>query len=140
MTLWSRADLVRLTIGVVTGGVVVALAWNGAATRSQLDDQTGFIVLGVAGFLVAVLAQGVWLKRGRRAVATYATTIQASVAAFVEQPSVTTMTGTDGLVATAGMLHFHRSDCPIAAGRGWSAEPRRSHEAAGRTPCGICTP
>ena len=140
MTLWSRADLVRLAVGIATGGVVVAVAWNGAATRSQLDDQTGFIVLGVAGFLVAVLAQSVWLKRGRRAVATYATTIQASVAAFVEQPSVTPMIGTDGLVATAGMLHFHRPDCPIAAGRGWSAEPRRSHEAAGRTPCGICTP
>ena len=140
MTLWSRADLIRLTVGIATGGVVVAVAWNGAATRSQLDDQTGFIVLGVAGFLVAVLAQSVWLKRGRRAVATYATTIQAAVAAFVEQPSVTPMTATDGLVATAGMLHFHRPDCPIAAGRGWSAEPRRHHETAGRTPCGICRP
>ena len=140
MTPWSRADLVRLAIGIATGGVVVALAWNGAATRSQLDDQTGFIVLGVAGFLVAVLTQSLWLKRGRRAVATYATTIRASVAALAEQPSVTPMTGTEGLVATNEMRHFHRPDCPIAAGRGWSAEPRRSHETAGRTPCGICTP
>jgi hypothetical protein len=53
-------------------------------------------------------------------------------------PSVVT-TG-EGLVATGDMRHFHRSDCPIAAGRGWSAEPRRSHEAVGRTPCGICQP
>ena len=140
MTLWSRADLVRLTIGIATGGAVVAVAWNGAATRSQLDDQTGFVILGVAGFLVAVLAQSVWLKRGRRAVGAYATTIQASVAALVEQPSVTPMREAEGLVATGDMRHFHRPDCPIAAGRGWSAEPRRSHEATGRTPCGICTP
>ncbi len=140
MTLWSRADLVRLAIGIATGGVVVAVAWNGAATRSQLDDQTGFIVLGVAGFLVAVLAQSLWLKRGRRAVGAYATTIQASVAALVERPSATPMTGPDGLVATGDMRHFHLPDCPIAAGRGWSAEPRRYHETAGRTPCGICQP
>jgi peptidoglycan/LPS O-acetylase OafA/YrhL len=142
VTPWSRADLVRLAIGVVTGGVVVALAWNGAATRSQLDDQTQYIVLGVAGFLVAVVAQSLWLKRGRRAVAVYATAVEATVAALVEEPPVlpSPVTSSDGLVATGGMRHFHRPDCPIAAGQGWSTEPRRSHETAGRTPCGICRP
>ena len=137
---WSRGDAVRLIVGVAAGGIVVALAWNGAATRSQLDDQTGFIVLGMAGFLVAVLAQSVWLKRGRRAVAAYAAIVQTTVAALVEQPRAAPVTGGAGLVATAGMHYFHRPDCPIASGRGWGAEPRRSHEAAGRTPCGICRP
>ena len=140
---WSRADLVQLAIGVVTGGVVVGLAWNGAATRSQLDDQTQYIVLGVAGFLVAVVAQSLWLKRGRRAVALYAATVQTTVASLVAEESPTgpsLAASSEGLVATGEMRHFHRPDCPIAVGQGWSTEPRRSHEAAGRTPCGICTP
>jgi hypothetical protein len=140
VTPWSRGDVVRLIAGVATGGIVVALGWNGAATRAQLDDQTGFVVLGVAGFLVAVMAQSLWLKRGRRAVAAYATAVQSTLAALVDRPPAAPVTSGDGLVATGGMRHFHRPDCPIAAGRGWSAEPRRSHEAAGRTPCGICSP
>ena len=140
MTPWSRGDVVRLIVGVAAGGIVVGLAWNGAATRGQLDDQTGFIVLGVAGFLVAVLAQSVWLTRGRRAVAAYAATVQTSVAALVVQPPAASVSGSPGLVATDGMHHFHRPDCPIASGRGWSAHPRHIHAAAGRTPCGICRP
>jgi hypothetical protein len=44
------------------------------------------------------------------------------------------------VVAAEGLRRFHRPDCPIAAGRGWSPLPRRAHEAAGRGPCGICRP
>lgn len=137
---WSTGDLVRLIVGVAVPGVIIALAWNGAATRSQLDDQTGFVGLGVAGFLVAVLAQSLWLRSGRRAVAAYAVAVQTSVASLVGEPPVppSAVTTGDGLVATGGMQHFHRPDCPIAAGHGWSAESRRAHETAGRTPCGLC--
>jgi hypothetical protein len=140
VTPWSRGEVVRLTVGVAAGAIAVVLAWNGAATESQLDDQKGFIAIGVAGFLVAVLAQSLWLRQGRKAVVAYAATVQTSVGGLLEQPPATPVSGGDGLVAAAEMHHFHRPDCPIAAGRGWSAEPRRNHEAAGRTPCGICTP
>jgi hypothetical protein len=141
---WSAGDNVRLLVGVAIPGVIIALAWNGVATRSRLDDQTGFVGLGVAAFLVAVLAQSLWLRSGRRAVAAYAVAVRTSVASLVDEPSVapsvSVVTTGDGLVATGRMQHFHRPDCPIAAGQGWSSEPRRSHEAAGRTPCGICSP
>jgi drug/metabolite transporter (DMT)-like permease len=140
VTPWSRGDVVRLTVGVAAGGIVVVLAWNGVATESRLEDQKGLIAIGVAGFLVAVLAQSLWLRQGRRAVAAYAATVRTSLAAVVEQPPAVEATGGDGLVATAGMHHFHRAECPIALGRGWRTEPRRIHESAGRTPCGICTP
>jgi hypothetical protein len=140
VTPWSRGDVVRLIVGVVAGGIVVALAWNGAATESRLDGQKGFIAIGVAGFLVAVLAQSLWLRQGRKAVAAYAATIRTSIAPLMAQPPPTPVINREGLVAAADLRHFHRSDCPIAAGRGWGAEPRRTHEAAGRTPCGICNP
>jgi len=44
------------------------------------------------------------------------------------------------LMAADGMRHFHRPDCPIAAGRNWAPLPRVTHERAGRTACGICQP
>jgi hypothetical protein len=141
VTPWSRGDVVRLVAGVVAGGIVVVLAWNSAATESALDDQKGFIAMGVAGFLVAVVAQSLWLRQGRKAVAAYAATVQTSVASLTDRPTAEPVVqASGGLVATTGMKHFHRSDCPIAAGRAWSSEPRRNHEAAGRTPCGICQP
>ena len=137
---WTTTDLVRLIIPVVAGAVVVALAWNGVSTRARLDDQTGWITVGVAGFALAAAGQMVWIQRGRRAVAIHAARIQDDVAALISHQSrPQPVTGrAEGLVAAAGMRHFHRSDCPIAVGRGWRPEPRGAHEAAGRTPCGIC--
>lgn len=139
---WSRGDRVRLAVLVALGGAVCGLAWNGAATRSRLEDQTAWIALGVAGFLVAAIAQVVWLRQGRRAVAAYGAQVQASVASLIQDRiAVPAQPGwAGGLVAAEGMRHFHRPDCPIAAGRPWPPEPRRIHEAAGRTPCGICAP
>ena len=139
---WTTSDLVRLIIPVAVGAVVVALAWNGVSTRAQLDDQKGWITIGVAGFAMAAAGQMVWIQRGRRAVTVHAARIQDDVAALVAQRSrpVPPTVRADGLVAAAGMRHFHRPDCPIAAGGGWRPEPRGAHEAAGRTPCGICTP
>jgi hypothetical protein len=139
---WSRGDFVRLVGLVVLGGLACALAWNGTSTRIRLADQTAWIGLGVAGFFVAAVAQFVWVVQGRRAVAAHGARTQASVAALVRDRIDAPMppVSPTELVAAAGMLHFHRSACPIAAGRGWSADPRGVHEAAGRTPCGICKP
>ena len=139
---WSRGHLVSLAVIVALGGVACALAWNGTSTRSQLDDQTPWIALGVAGFLVAAAAQMVFLLQSRRAVMAHSIEVQASVASLVQvrtaapsRPGLAT-----GLVAAEGMARFHRPECPIAAGRPWQPEPRNVHEAAGRTPCGICSP
>ena len=139
---WSRGHFVRLAVIVAVGGLACALAWNGTATRSRLEDQTGWVAIGVTGLLVAAVAQLVWLRQGRRAVAAYGAAVQASVASLVhDRVAAPAQAGSaGGLVAAEGMAHFHRPECPIAAGRPWPPEPRRVHEAAGRTPCGICQP
>jgi hypothetical protein len=139
---WSRGHLVRLAVIVGLGGLVCGLAWNATATRSRLDDQTGFVALGVAGLLVAAAAQVIWLRSGRRAVAAHSLRTQASVAALLRDAiAVPAPPGVSAsLVAAEGMRHFHRPECPIATGRPWPPESRRTHEAAGRTPCGICRP
>lgn len=139
---WSRGHFVSLAIIVALGGAVCALAWNGTSTRSQLDDQTPWIALGVAGFLVAAGAQVVFLRQGRRTVVTHGVEVQASVMSLVQVRTAAPSEhgSATGLVAAEGMAHFHRPECPIAAGRPWQPEPQHVHEAAGRTPCGICVP
>ena len=139
---WSRGHFVRLAVIVGLGGVACGLAWNGASTRFRLEDQTPWIVLGVAGFLVAAIAQVLFLRQGRRAVAVYGAQVQGSVAALIQDRIATPaqLGSVTGLVAAEGMAHFHRPECPIVAGRRWLPESRQVHETAGRTPCGICRP
>src|SRR5581483_5864136 len=62
---WATHDLVRLIAFVAAG---CAVAWTGASAHAALRDQTGWIVLGVAAFGVAVVGQSLWLRQGRRAV------------------------------------------------------------------------
>ena len=141
---WNTGDLVAVAAPVAVGGVVVIAAWTGASAKYKLDDQKGWIVLGVVGLLLAVVAQGLWVRRMRKTVARHAAEVLAGTAALTAGPAValasvpTAATVGDGLVAAEGLTHFHRSSCPIARQRNWTPVPRATHEAAGRTPCGIC--
>jgi hypothetical protein len=141
---WNGGDLVRLIVIVAVGAVVCAVAWTGASGHAQLKDQKGWIAVGVAGFLVAVAGQSLWLRQGRRAVAAHAARVMGDVAALTPDVSHRStpraVSPEQHLVAADGMRHFHRPDCPIATGRAWTPLPRRAHEATGRTPCGICQP
>ena len=138
---WSNGDVVRLAAGVMAGAVVCGVAWIGASGHAELSDQTGWVAVGVAGFLLAVAGQAQWLLRGRRAVNTQAARVMTGVAAVTPAggrpaPAV----AAERLVAAEGLRHFHRPDCPIAAGHGWVPVSRSAHEAARRTACGICRP
>lgn len=139
---WDAADFVLLGAPVAVGGIACLLAWVGASGHARLEDQTGWVGLGVAGFGLAVVGQSRWLGRGRRAVAAHAARVLGDVPALVPpvSPSAAPSSSVENLVATTGMAHFHRTGCPIAAGRGWVPLSRGAHEAAGRTPCGICRP
>jgi len=147
---WATGDLVRLVAFVATGAIGCAVAWTGASAQAELRDQTGWIALGVAAFGLAVVGQSLWLRQGRRAVAAHAARVLGGSGALVPAgagPGAVSVTGAasapgsaEQVVSADGLRRFHRPDCPIAAGRGWSPLPRRTQEAAGRTACGICRP
>lgn len=138
---WTARDLVRL-LGVVGAGFIVCVvAWAGAANRTQLDDQTSWVSLGVLGLAVAGAGETMWLRHGRRTVREYRARLLGHVSTLTElrAPGVSRAVSQE-LMAAEGMRHYHRPDCPIATGRGWDPLPRGTQESAGRTPCGICRP
>jgi hypothetical protein len=138
---WSNGELVRVIAGVAVGAAVFTVAWVGASGHAELDDQKGWLAVGVFGFFLAVAAQGLWIVRGRRAVAGHAARVMGDVAALTPALETTRpASAVEQLVAADGMRRYHRPDCPIAQGRGWSPLPRPAHESAGRTACGICRP
>jgi hypothetical protein len=46
----------------------------------------------------------------------------------------------DVLVGGPEMRFYHRTGCPMAADRDWSAAGLGEHDRAGRSPCGMCRP
>jgi hypothetical protein len=139
---WDTGELVRLIAGVAVGAAVFTIAWVGASGHAELKDQTGWLAVGVTGFFLAVAGQGLWIVRGRRALAARAARVMGEVAALAPASAGATRPArvVEQLVAADGMRRYHRPECPIASGRGWSPLPRPAHESAGRTPCGICQP
>ena len=141
---WSNGELVRLIAGVGVGAVVFTVAWVGASGHAELKDQTGWLAVGVAGFFLAVAAQWLWIARGRRALSAHAARVMGEVAALAPVAGAAVPTrpaaAVEQLVAADGMRRYHRPECPIALGRGWSPLSRPAHESAGRTACGICRP
>src|SRR5581483_10781960 len=65
---WATQDGLRAGVLVGSGAAACLVAWAAASGRAAVADQTGFVSLGVAGFLVAFAGEVSWVLRGRRAV------------------------------------------------------------------------
>jgi hypothetical protein len=60
---------VRLVLGLgLLGAVLIVVAYLEAADEARLDDQLGWVNLGVVGLLVAGVGAGALLLAGRRAI------------------------------------------------------------------------
>jgi len=141
---WTTRDFARL-VPVLGGGVLVcAVAWTAASGQTSLEDQVGWMSLGVMGLAVCFSAQAIWLLRGRRAVHAYVRDVlgcSGSPLAMTDRRSVTQAGAPSGLlVAGEDLRRFHRPECPIASGREWPTGARELHEESGREACGVCRP
>jgi len=133
---WATQDGLRAGVLVGSGAAACLVAWAAASGRAAVADQTGFVSLGVAGFLVAFAGEVSWVLRGRRAVGRRAVLL---LGGPPQARSGWAAPRADELVAGAGLRLYHRADCRLA-GSAWAADGRAGHEAAGRRPCGVCRP
>lgn len=133
--LWSRREAGWLAGVLAIGGVLVALSWFFAAGRADAGDQLLFVSLALVGVVVGLAAVVGWLVRGRRL-------ISARRGLLLGSPPPEAATGARAveLVAGPGGRWFHRADCLLVDGRGWTPSPRREHESAGRLACPGCRP
>jgi hypothetical protein len=143
--LWSRRTASIVAVLGAGGFVAMAIAWRGTATTVRVDHQVDWLPLGVAGASAATLAMVGWVLAGRRSVAERVAGLTALVPAHSSSASNAAAESRAGraaepaaLVATDGMVRYHRPSCPLVAGKPARAQGRAAHEAAGRRPCGIC--
>lgn len=124
------------------GALAAAVSWAGAAGTVRVGHQADWAIVGVAGSAAVVLAALLWVLAARRTVEQRLGDVLARLdvdAATHHAGSPRAGAGTR-LVASTAMAHYHRADCPLAAGKPVARAGRRDHEAAGRRPCGVCRP
>jgi hypothetical protein len=109
------------------------------ANEVVYDQQESGITLAVLGTVLSVAGGASFLLTGRRAVSQRRVAVlglvPAATAKTIAASSVSTF-----LVAGVGLAKYHRTDCPMAAGRDWPIADAVEHELAGCKPCGVCRP
>ena len=133
--LWSRRDAALLSGLLAVGGVLVLAGWFFAAGRPDAGDQLVYVTLALIGALVGLASVVGWVVRGRRAIST-----RRALLLGTPPPARADAAMAVELVAGPAGRWFHRADCLLVDGRGWSASPRNVHEAAGRAACPGCRP
>ena len=121
------------------GGALLVLSWTGVSGEVTLDDQLGWLALGVLGLFLVTLANARCILVGRQAVRRLRTPRStrprptARPASGVEPRLVT-------VISAAPTTRFHRDDCPLVGGKATSPGSRAGFEADGLVACGVCRP
>ena len=148
---WGSAQRVVLSVGWTLALCAVGFAWFATSGEAVLDDQVGWVAVAAVGVMLAGAVSGAWLLAGRRAVGLRARDglpipdegqMADIVDLRVKAPATATPARTNGAapVASSGMRHFHRPECPLAQGKPVAAAATTDHVKAGRTACEVCQP
>lgn len=122
------------------GAVLLLVSWWGASGTTRLRDQVTWVNVGVAGLIVSGTGIALWLLHGYRAVGERQRLLLAGLETAPPPDTATTGEGDAALVSGRGMTRYHRTDCPLVAGKPVRRAARHVHERAGRRPCGMCMP
>ncbi|MGH9035735.1 MAG: hypothetical protein ACRD0O_08215 [Acidimicrobiia bacterium] len=136
---WSRRAVLRAVVAVGVAAVLLVVAWVGASDTTQVDTQLRWLNLGLVGILLVGAATAVTTLDGRRAVGIRRQQL------LPDEPKTAAATdvlsnGTEPIVSVARMRRYHRTSCPLVAGKPAQAAEVAVHRQAGLEPCGICEP
>jgi hypothetical protein len=127
------------------GAALVFAGWWVASGLESAQAQVGWLNLSVVGLLVAGVANGLWLTRGRRTVCV----ARAAVLPYPPRAGSASRTAprSNGKAPVSGELvtapntsRYHRSGCLLVAGKPVRMATRDDHESAGRAACEVCRP
>jgi hypothetical protein len=134
---WAPGEGLQWGVSLALGHVLCLVAWWLVSREAGFNHQARWAALSVAGFVVVAYADVSWLLRARWAVMQRRRRLLPDAAP--EAAVVASPVGV-GVVVGEGLVHFHRPDCPLAAGKGWRSVEREVALAGGRRRCGMCEP
>jgi hypothetical protein len=135
--LWSRAQTRFVTLCAGLGGVLLLIAWIGAANTTDVHRQLGWVALAVLSMLLPVGGGGALVLWAHQRIA-----LRRRRVLRARRP-VTPRVSANGFVDTAwyavrNTVRAHHRGCQLLAGKDierLSGTP----EHAGRVPCELCT-
>lgn len=144
---WSLEISIRVLAFNAVGLILIVVGWYNSAGSDQPGSQLRWIEVGVAGFAVATIGNGMWVLRGRRAVGAAARQLFGSdlpaVLPSVPGALAVAPAGFDVLLAAPGTIRYHRPVCTLLSGHpldSLDSHPRGAHERIGRRACEVCRP
>ena len=139
-TPWTGNDLALWAAGLAVAAIVWAWAWWQAAGTAMLSHQMPWVSVGVGALLLATMTHATWLLRARRRIGLRRLALLDDDGGVSDDRPADAGPPVGPLVAAAGLRRYHRHDCPLAQGVGFTAAGRAAHESAGHMPCGVCRP
>jgi hypothetical protein len=141
---WSSDHVVRVLVSDGSALVLILVGWWQAAGTGSVRSGVAWLNLCLAGLVVAGVANGLWLLRGRQAV----TLARVSVLGHPRPVRVGSResvypaedNGHAVLVAMPGLRRFHRPGCLLVAGKRVRVASRVAHQRARRLACEVCEP
>jgi hypothetical protein len=142
---WGLQDHVRLAQSTALGASGLLVGWYGLAQTVALSRQATFLVVGIAGLLVASGGLAAWLLAGLRSVRDRRVRVRTATVLVAEglgarTAVVVTTSQSEGLVATDAMTRYHRPDCLLVEGKMTDSASASDHERSGRSSCPVCVP
>jgi hypothetical protein len=135
---WRRLDARVLAGGHAVGAGLLLIGWFGASASVSVRHQLLWVNVAAVGAIFGGGANALWLLSARRVIASAQSRIDAAVRG-ADHVSVAAAAEVE-LVAADAMRRYHRSTCPLVAGKAVVGAGRDQHEASGRRPCGVCGP
>lgn len=143
---WPATGLRRLAPLVIVGAVVLAVSWYGCSGETTWRVQVRWFGLGVLACAVNALGCLVWLGAGVRSLRRERAWTTAELRRRDLRPvrpaadAAVAATRSEALVTGARMRRYHRSDCPLMAGKEAQVLSAEAAAARGLPACGVCAP
>ncbi|HEX3612673.1 MAG TPA: hypothetical protein VHU88_13385 [Sporichthyaceae bacterium] len=133
---WGRRDRDIAIGGSVLGLAGLAVCSWGGAGEVDLATQMRWLLGGIGAVVVSALCLVHWLLAGLRTVRIEMARVFSTI---TPNRSVVGAAATGGRVVTvAGMVRFHRPECPLVAGKAIRVLDPADAAAEGLRPCGAC--
>jgi len=133
---WRKRDRAIAVGGSVLGLIGLGICSWGGSGEVELSMQLRWLVGGIASVALSALCLACWLLSGLRTVRLEMARVFATVTP--NRPPVAATASGVGFVTVAGMVRYHRRECPLVAGKTVRAMDTATIAAEGLRECGAC--
>ena len=128
---WRKRDRTIVVGGCLIGLVGLGICSWGGSGEVVLSDQIDWLLGGILCVSLSSVCLAYWLLSGLRTVRLEVAQVYGTITP--NYPVDAAVSGT-GFVTVAGMVRYHRPQCPLVAGK----TIRPADAAEGLKPCGAC--